>query len=233
MLRQRGYIVEENEPRLEYLLKDVGTVLQIGTEKGRKKADGISKYVSPYGSYRYVLYVKGEAIGALQVMSRGGNAIASNVFVANGHRRRGHADRLLKMAKKDFNKLVLSKGRSRSGAAWAVQHESVVEDEQQRQLRAGVTDDNMRLPNVHRVIPAYRMKNVPYRGQAKVTIYRGIAKSDTNRIIRPGDWVALKKGAVKRLPGRKILQREVNAYDIVWAGTDETEWFYSPMRGMK
>jgi len=106
------------------------------------------------------------------------------------------------------------------------------EDEQQRMLRASATDDDHRLPNVHRIIPADRMKNIPYQGQGEVTIYRGIAPGDPNRVIRPGDWVALSKSYAKKhmKPGGRVLERKVPSIDVTWAGTDENEWFYTPLR---
>jgi len=110
--------------------------------------------------------------------------------------------------------------------------ESIHEDDQQRLVRAGAVDDDHRLPNVHRIIPADRMKRIPYQGQSTVKIYRGVAKGDPNRIIRPGDWVALSKSYAKQhmKPGGRILERAVSAYDVSWAGTDENEWFYTPLR---
>jgi hypothetical protein len=105
----------------------------------------------------------------------------------------------------------------------------LIEDEQQRLLRAGATNDDYRLPNVHRVIPAERMKNVPYNGQSEVMIFRGVSKDDPSKIIRPGDWVSLSKTYAKR-HGGKVLSRKVPAIDVTWAGTDENEWFYAPLR---
>ena len=66
-----------------------------------------------------------------------------------------------------------------------------------------------------------------------MTIYRGVGPKDPFKTIRPGDWVTLKKSWAKQHGGAKVLKRVVNAYDIVWAGTDMNEWFYSPRRGMK
>jgi hypothetical protein len=109
----------------------------------------------------------------------------------------------------------------------------LVEDEQQRMLRASVTDDNNRLPNVHRIIPANRMKGIPYRGESEMWIYRGTGPGDPNKTIRAGDWVALKKSYAQQMvkSGGRLLKKRVKAWDIVWAGTDENEWFYVPMRG--
>ena len=231
MLRQRSYLVEETD--LKYLLGDRGKIPHIGQEKGRKKKDGISKYVSPFGSYRYVYYLNGEAVSVLQVMAKEGIVVAANVYTVGSVRRKGYASKLFKAAKKDFPFITLNKSRSSDGQAWASQYESIMEDEEQRALRARNIDDERRLPNVHKIIPNSIMKNIPYKGGAKITIYRAISGNDPNRIIRPGDWVSLKKSTVKKVNRGKILQRVVNAYDVVWAGTDETEWFYSPIRGMK
>lgn len=106
----------------------------------------------------------------------------------------------------------------------------LIEDEQQRMLRASAVDDDYRLPNVHRVIPHDRMVKIPYKGQSEITIYRGVGKDDPARIIRPGDWVSLSKSYAKSHGGGKVLERKVLAMDVSWAGTDENEWFYSPLR---
>lgn len=119
ILRQRKYL-ESAETNLSYLLLPRGKTHQIGAEKGRIKTNGIARYDSPHGSYRYVMYKKGEAVAALQIMYRtGGKALVSNVFVKKENRRKGYATALLKKAKKDFGKVNLSKGRSKLGAAWA------------------------------------------------------------------------------------------------------------------
>ena len=108
-----------------------------------------------------------------------------------------------------------------------------LEDEQDRVSRWKNVGDEYRLPVVHKLIPPYRMQNIPYAGQKDVTVYRAVSAADPNEDIRPGDWVALTKAyAAKHLrqaetPGR-ILAKKVPAEDVAWAGTDENEWFYSP-----
>lgn len=240
-LRHRKYMNENFEPNLSYLLLPKGKTKQIGDERGSEKKNGIALYVSPHGSYRYVFCKKGEALAGLQVMRReGSSALAANVFVKEGHRRKGYATALLNRSRKDFGEVILSLDRSKSGAAWAIARESksalrqreyFAEDEQQRMLRATATDDNYRLPNVHRIIPSYRMKNIPYRGESEVWIYRGTGENDPSKFIRAGDWVALSKKYAQQhvRPGGRLLKKKVKSWDIVWAGTDENEWFYAPL----
>lgn len=62
-------------------------------------------------------------------------------------------------------------------------------------------------------------------GRKLITIYRG--GSD----IRVGDWVALDPKIAKWYAERyntPIYSRQVPPEDVVWAGTDPTEWFYIP-----
>lgn len=110
------------------------------------------------------------------------------------------------------------------------QRRYLVEDDSQRLLRATVNDDVNRLPNVHKIIPAYRMKAIPFHGEAEIWIYRGTGPGDPNKVIRAGDWVALKKSYAQQMvkPGGRLLKKRVKAWDVVWAGTDENEWFYAP-----
>lgn len=90
---------------LDVYLKAPGHVPGIGAERGRPPRDGegIAKYVSPHGSYRYVAYVGGEAVSALQVVSRDKkHATIANVYTDPGARRQGWASKLLQKARRDF-----------------------------------------------------------------------------------------------------------------------------------
>ena len=89
---------------LEIYLRNPGEVSGIGVERGRRPATkGIGKYVSPYGSTRYVAYVQGRPVSALQVVSKDGkHATIANVFTSPEHRRSGWASSLLARARKDF-----------------------------------------------------------------------------------------------------------------------------------
>jgi ribosomal protein S18 acetylase RimI-like enzyme len=89
---------------LEVYLNEPGKVPGIGPEKGRKPpGDGISKFVSPHGSTRYVAYVGGAPVAALQVVSRDKkNAVIANVYTSPEARRQGWASKLLAAARKDF-----------------------------------------------------------------------------------------------------------------------------------
>jgi len=104
---------------LEYLLSPRGKVRQIGAEKGRYQPNGISLFVSPHGSYRYVWSVGGEIVGVAQFMSRDGKkAISSNTYVDPSYRRQGIATKLQRQALKDFEELDYHADRSDDGDAW-------------------------------------------------------------------------------------------------------------------
>jgi len=107
---------------LEVYLGDPGKVPGIGAERGKKPSgNGIAKYVSPHGSYRYVAYVEGQPVAALQVVSRDKKqAVISNVYTSPEHRREGWAAELLRHARHDF-KLVEHASEediSDEGKAW-------------------------------------------------------------------------------------------------------------------
>jgi len=89
---------------LEVYLNDPGKVPGIGSEHGKKPTgNAIAKYVSPHGSTRYVAYVEGKAVSALQVVSKDKKtAIIANVFTTPDARRQGWASRLLEAARHDF-----------------------------------------------------------------------------------------------------------------------------------
>jgi len=104
------------------LLSDPGKFPLAGPERGQKVFDGISRYVSPHGSYRYVRYVDGVAVAALQVMSRDGKyGQAANVYTHPEFRRQGYATELWRQAQRDFKKLVQApeSDRSQAGVAWS------------------------------------------------------------------------------------------------------------------
>jgi len=110
---------------LSYLLAPPGTTPQIGDETGRTRVDGVSRFRSPHGSFRYVLYEQGEPLSALQVMARKPpkkgpwKARIANVYTATGHRRRGLARRLLAAARRDFDEVKHSAhDLSSDGARW-------------------------------------------------------------------------------------------------------------------
>lgn len=117
------YKQSQTEPSLNYLLSDPGTISQIGPEKGQKVRDGISKFVSKEGSYRYVLYEEGKAVSALQVMKKDRmTAIAANVYTLSEKRRMGYATKLLERAKMDFQSIYASPYQSETGGKSWVDH---------------------------------------------------------------------------------------------------------------
>ena len=107
----------------------------------------------------------------------------------------------------------------------------VTEDEEQRRLRSTPFSEDHRLPNVHKIVPPYHMKQVQYRGQKMITVYRGVGSKDANAEIRPGDWVALTRSYAANHGGGRVISKRVPAMDVSWAGTDMNEWFYTPRKG--
>lgn len=101
----------------------------------------------------------------------------------------------------------------------------------ERIVRLRNADDDYRLDQARRSMPADVLAKVPYRGRP-LAVYRGMPERFD---IRPGDWVALDPqyarshahdthhgaGAVKHLDA-------VHGSDIYWSGTDEREFFYLP-----
>jgi len=112
--------IESSEPDLKYLLEPAGKVPQIGPEKqiGNAK-DGSVKFISPNGSFRYVRYVNGEPVSAIQIVSKDGkNAQIANVYTRPEYRRQGFAKELLNRAKQGFEFITHSKDLSTLGAIW-------------------------------------------------------------------------------------------------------------------
>lgn len=108
---------------LEVYLSGQGSVPGIGHETGRARTNGVSRFVSPHGSYRYVMYAEGVPLAAMQVVSQDGvYARVANVYVRPEVRRRGLASALFKRAQRDFLRLDHASESSRSpeAKAWIV-----------------------------------------------------------------------------------------------------------------
>lgn len=112
--------LENVEPDLKYLLQPAGTIPQIGVEKQIGNAtNGSVKFLSPNGSYRYVRYVDGNPVSAIQIVSKDGkNGQIANVYTLPEYRKQGLARELLDRAKQGFEKIVHSKDLSGLGAIW-------------------------------------------------------------------------------------------------------------------
>lgn len=113
-------LTESYEPDLSYLLGPRGAVRAIGPEDGPEPpAHGIARYRSPHGSTRYVYYVDGAPVSALQVTSRDRrHARVANVWTAPHARRRGYATLLLQRARRDFKTVEHSDDLSPDARAW-------------------------------------------------------------------------------------------------------------------
>lgn len=111
-------MIESNE-HLSYLIGPKGRVSQIGSETGAAPRNGIAVFKSPHGSYRFVMLDDGEIVAALQVMHRPGvKALAANVYVAPGYRRKGLASVLAREAERAFGEVMYSADRSSAGESW-------------------------------------------------------------------------------------------------------------------
>jgi RNA:NAD 2'-phosphotransferase (TPT1/KptA family)/8-oxo-dGTP pyrophosphatase MutT (NUDIX family) len=105
----------------------------------------------------------------------------------------------------------------------------------ERQLQVDMAEDDWRLPNMLEILPDHYLNTLLRKvfTQAKqdpespVTIYRSVPP-DVQDGIRPGDWVALEKQYVEGLGRGKTLSQTVPAQDVVWSGTDQSEYFYAP-----
>lgn len=110
---------EANEQGMRDLLSPINESTSIGPEKGKFVQNGISKFISQFGSHRYVYSVDGVPVSVLQVMSRDKKTgRVANVFTDQSARRKGYAAKLLSEAQKDFDSLEYSDDLSNDGAAW-------------------------------------------------------------------------------------------------------------------
>lgn len=111
-------MTQVNVEALRLLLSPPSECPQIGAEVGLTAKEGISTFISPFGSVRYVYARSGRIVAALQVMVGGGTATATNVFTDPDFRRQGLAAQLAARAKIDHDNLQFSEERSPDGQAW-------------------------------------------------------------------------------------------------------------------
>src|SRR5579859_1383193 len=108
----------ETEEYLNYLLLPQSQISQIGKEKMVYQGT-ISKYVSREGSYRYVLFVDGKPVSAIQIMSKDKKSgIVANVYTLPEYRHQGLATKLFHAAEKDFQTLTHSRHLSDFSKGW-------------------------------------------------------------------------------------------------------------------
>jgi ribosomal protein S18 acetylase RimI-like enzyme len=117
----------ETEEYLDAYLAPPGKAPGIGYErvkmpsKNQGRYEGIAKFTSPHGSYRYVCYVMGQPVGVLQVVSLDKrHAIIANVYTMPKYRNRHIASELLARARMDFMSVKHAKEEmlSTKGRAW-------------------------------------------------------------------------------------------------------------------
>jgi uncharacterized protein len=98
--------------------------------------------------------------------------------------------------------------------------------------RLTVTDEDYRLDQVHKAVPASNLRSMGIPESTVMDVYRALPGGAD---IRPGDWVATRRSYAERhvrTPAAgefevKALPR-VQLSDVYWAGTDENEFFYLP-----
>jgi hypothetical protein len=79
----------------------------------------------------------------------------------------------------------------------------------------------------HRTI--YR-KHKNTKPEDTITVYRGVSTKDPSKGLIAGDWVALNREYAEIQAGEtgRIIEQQVKAKDVSWAGTDLNEWYYTP-----
>jgi GNAT superfamily N-acetyltransferase len=113
---ERRVQFSQSEDGMSKILAPRGETGMAGEETGKHVADGISKYKSKNGSYRYVYSEGGEALSALQVVSKDGvEGLAANVYTLPKHRRKGLATKLYDAARKDFQQLKHNEHQTEDG----------------------------------------------------------------------------------------------------------------------
>lgn len=111
--------LSETAPGDDYVIAPPGETGRVGPERGKPVANGVAKFTSPHGSYRYVWYENGVAVAGIQVMSRDRrNAVIAFVYTAPEQRRKGLAAKLLARARQDFKTIEHSDHLTDLGRAW-------------------------------------------------------------------------------------------------------------------
>ena len=117
--RQEATTGAVDDASMRDLLSAKGESKSVGEETGREVPNGVSTFMSPLGSTRYVYSENGERLAVLQVMSRDGKTgIATNVYTVPEARRKGYASKLMDAARRDFERIENSADVSPDGAAW-------------------------------------------------------------------------------------------------------------------
>jgi hypothetical protein len=102
------------------LLEPKGESKNIGAEKGKVTSNGCSVFVNDCGSTRYVFSKDGQAISALQIVSKDGKTgTIASVITHKDHQNQGHASRLFNTASKDFDHIKHNDDLTKAGAAFA------------------------------------------------------------------------------------------------------------------
>lgn len=100
------------------------------------------------------------------------------------------------------------------------------EQKQERQNRVENIEESYRLPNLKGAVPEEYLPEATKKKAKTVIIYRSVPKGIKE--IRAGDWVALDKKYAKAHERGELIEMEVPADHVAWAGTDMNEYFYVP-----
>lgn len=107
-------------PALMDLLNPLGKSKNIGEEKGKNIENGITNFISPYGSIRYVAFEKSKIVSAIQLISSDGlNAKLINAITTPEKQKQGLASALIERAREDFNTISFSEDLTTAGSALA------------------------------------------------------------------------------------------------------------------
>lgn len=127
----------------------------------------------------------------------------------------------------DYTPQALPESPSRSPYRNPDPHEEYAARDRAARLAAARDFPDDLLPAVLRKFPPDLRARIPVDPDQKtITIYRSVPPGIDE--IRPGDWVALDRGYAAQLGRGRILKKTVPLEHVMWAGTDENEWFYVP-----
>lgn len=91
-----------------------------GKESVQILDNGVKLFIDPTGSERYVMYLNGRAVSALQIMVKDQTAVVANVITDKKHRRKGFATIVWNEAKKRHSVINHSQSLSEEGKIFAL-----------------------------------------------------------------------------------------------------------------
>lgn len=86
----------------ETILLPQSTCPYTSKEQAKVLNNGVKLFTDGSGSHRFVMYINGRAVSALQIMAKDGFVEVANVITVKAHRRKGYAKTVWIEAKKIF-----------------------------------------------------------------------------------------------------------------------------------